>query len=96
MGHEAGSSRTPEQIEASNKFYTWTRGWRDGAGMRAIRPDHEAHPTLGATYSEAYASGQQAARDASAAASIRFGFTPLILRTADEQTSGTSAETKST
>jgi hypothetical protein len=91
-------NRTKEDIDASNKYHTWCRGWRDGAGMRAMRPDHLAHPTLGATYDEAYAHGQQAARDMAAVAATRFGYTPSILRTADAgtdtKTSGTSAETK--
>lgn len=98
MGTDIRSQRTPEQIGASNKYHTWCRGWRDGAGMRPMREDHATHPTLGATYNEAYASGRKAAQDMAAAAAARFGYTPSILRTADTgtdtETSGTSAETK--
>ena len=91
-------SKTKENIDAANKYHTWIRGWRDGAGMRPMRPDHSTHPTLGTTYNEAYAAGQQAARDIATTAATRFGYTPSILRLADadtnDETSGTSAETK--
>ncbi len=83
-------SRTKDDIDAANKYHTWCRGWRDGAGMRPMRPDHSAHPTLGTTYDEAYAGGQQAARDMAAVAAARFGYTPSILRTADAETNGMS------
>jgi hypothetical protein len=86
-------SRTPEEIDAANKYHTWCRGWRDGAGTRAMRPDHVAHPTLGTTYNEAYAAGQEAARVMAVDASNRFGYTPSVLRTADTDNRRTSAET---
>jgi hypothetical protein len=87
--------RSEEEIDAANKYHTWCRGWRDGAGMRPMRENHSTHPTLGATYDEAYACGQQEARDMAAIASARFNYTPSVLRTAEtnDETSGTSAET---
>lgn len=87
-------NRSREEIDAANKYHTWCRGWRDGAGMRAMREDHLVHPTLGTTYSEAYAAGQAAARVMAEQASARFGYTPSILRTASTETNRTSEEMK--
>lgn len=72
--------RTPEQIDAANRYHTWVRGYRDGFGSLAKRKDHEQHPTLGDVYREAYEAGHVAGNQMRTEAAARFGHEPSILR----------------
>lgn len=75
-------TRTPEEIQASNLYHSYTRGWRDGAGWRAMRREFELHQdaTLVAAYQEGYEEGKKAADESHNAASKKYKYQPDILR----------------
>ena len=58
------------------------RGWRDGAGMRAIRKEFETHPdvALKSAYQEGYSDGRDSASSASKFASSKYSYILNILR----------------
>jgi len=60
------------------RYMLFARGFRDGAGTKAMRKDHEG---LGA-YDRGYAAGQAAAHAAVAAYAKEIGYEPTILRAA--------------
>lgn len=84
-------NRSPEEIDAANKYHTWVRGYRDGFGSLAKRKDHIDHPKFGAVYLEAYDAGHDAGNKMREEAATRFGYVPSVLRGDDNGTSGTSA-----
>lgn len=75
---------TTHRQDGGNEYMIWMRGWADGAGMRAMRPEFTSHPTFATVYDEAYAAGRAAHGEASVEASARFGYTPNILRICTE------------
>ncbi len=70
--------------QEANRYHVFARGWRDGAGSHAMRPDHMNHPTLAVDYEAGYASGRDAYSNAMTAASARLGYVPCVLRTQAE------------
>lgn len=74
-----GASRTPEQIEAANRFHSYMRGWQDGAAMRSKREEFRAH-RLEEIYERGYGDGVAAFGMASASAGAAYEHRPSILR----------------
>lgn len=89
--------RSPEEIDAANKYHTWVRGYRDGFNNLVKRQDHVKHPKFGAVYVEAYDEGYAAGNRMREEAAKRFGYAASILRMTDAnegtETGGTSAQT---
>lgn len=79
--------RDGAEIAAANAFHSWRMGWRDGAMRRAKNPAATGHadPALATAYRDGYAEGTAAAGAANAAACARYGYTPTMLRVADEE-----------
>lgn len=72
-----------EQVEASNKFHSYTRGWKDGAAAKMKRPEFSGHRLQG-IYDRGYYAGEVARQGAVLWAQVAFGFTPSILRDGTE------------
>jgi hypothetical protein len=68
------------------KFMLYMRGWRDGAGQRAMR--EEVHLTC-PEYDTGYADGYEARQRASQRAAKRLKYKPSILRLAKGKNDGT-------
>jgi hypothetical protein len=83
--------RSAEEIDASNKYQSYVRGWTDGASVKAMRKEFKEHPTLGSVYCDGYAAGYAARGQMTAAASKLFGHEPSILRVCDSN-DGTKSE----
>lgn len=77
--------RTPEQIDAANRFESYRRGWGAGATSRATDPRLATHADQGIrdAYNRGYADGRRALNDAMRDASSTYGHVPSILRLAD-------------
>jgi hypothetical protein len=75
---------TAEERTAHERYSTYIRGWRQGAGIQPMDPKFSEHPTLGVTYQEGYADGQKARSEAGRKAAKRFGYKPSILRLCQE------------
>jgi hypothetical protein len=75
-------TRTQEEIQAANLYHSYTRGWRDGAGWKAMRREFEVHPdeTLIAAYREGYEAGSKASGAAHEEAGKKYSYQPDILR----------------
>lgn len=73
---------TKAQTTAGNKFHSYMQGWRDGAGMRALRHEHGHGKTkdLVEIYLKAYEVGRTDANRIAAKAAQMFKYTPSILR----------------
>ena len=73
---------SPKSIQSANLFHSYMRGWRDGAGMKAIRKEFETHPdvSLKSAYEEGYSDGRDASSSASEYASRKYSYIPSILR----------------
>jgi hypothetical protein len=69
-------------MNAFDKHMTCLRGWKDGAGGREMNPDFVNHKIseFRYLYDVAYATGQKAAREYSAALSERYGYMPTPIR----------------
>jgi hypothetical protein len=67
----------PREWRPQEKYMLYARGFRDGAGVRAMQ--HEGHPS----YDEGYAAGRKAANKAIDAYCKKIGYKPDILRLAD-------------
>jgi hypothetical protein len=63
-------------FSAADRYHLYLIGWRDGAGMKAIR--HHGYPD----YDKGYEEGRHALSAAGAAASKRTRYKPSILRLA--------------
>lgn len=75
--------RSPNEIDAANRFHAWRSGWRDGAMRRVQSPAATGHSdaAMAQAYRDGYGEGTRAARAADAAACKRYGHAPMILRT---------------
>jgi len=65
------------EISKFDRHMSFTRGWMDGAGGRAIRLDQQHIPD----YDLGYGAGQVARKKALAAHAKAIGHTPNIIRT---------------
>lgn len=85
---------TPSEIDAANRYHSYRKGWQHGAATRAMGPEFTGHVDDGIR--EAYLLGYQDGRSELAkalqTAQQRYGHTPTVLRTQDDQTApgGTS------
>lgn len=84
MAMSNGANRTPEQIDAANKWQSYRMGWLAGAAIKAIDPRFSSHPNqeLNAAYQLGYRDGGVARREALARATELYGYEPTILRLA--------------
>lgn len=75
--------RSPNEIDAANRFHAWRSGWRDGAMRRAQNPAATEHSdaAVAQAYRDGFAEGYMAAGAANTAACERYGHNPMILRT---------------
>jgi hypothetical protein len=64
-----------------DEFTAYIRGWSDGAGIHAMRPEFTSHATLATPYNEGYADGRKARNAAHVTASEKYGVKLSILRT---------------
>jgi hypothetical protein len=69
--------RSPEEIEAANRYHAYFQGWRDGATAAAKK--YEGH-RLADIYNRGYADGLTARGEAARRASAEFGYVPSVLR----------------
>lgn len=69
-------------INSANLFHSYMRGWRDGAGMKAIRKEFETHSdvSIKSAYQDGYSDGRDSASSASEFASRKYSYIPSILR----------------
>lgn len=77
------SGQSPHGLLAStmkDEFAAYIRGWSDGAGVHAMRPEFTSHATLAAPYNEGYADGRKARNMAHVAASEKYGVKVSVLR----------------
>jgi hypothetical protein len=76
-------TRVPGLLEVTmrDEFAAYIRGWSDGAGIHAMRPEFTSHATLSTPYNEGYVDGRKARSMAHVAASKKFGMKLSILRT---------------
>ncbi len=67
-------------------FYSYMKGWADGASHAGYRDDYVNHdnPDVARMYNDGYRVGRQAYRQAGVHASELTGFKPSIVRLADE------------
>ena len=66
----------PREWSAGEKYQLYIRGFKDGASARAVRDDHEGHPS----YDRGYEEGRSAANAAISTYAKEIGYTPNILR----------------
>lgn len=64
-----------------DEFAAYIRGWSDGAGAHAMRPEFTSHATLAPPYNEGYTDGRKARNMAHVAASEKYGVKLSALRT---------------
>lgn len=69
------SKETQKQIDAKNNYYSYRRGWCDGAGARSMcKDDCTEH------YERGYTDGYKARHEAMHAANERYGADLSIIR----------------
>lgn len=70
-------------LEAANQYHAYMQGFRDGAGISAMEPSFTQHskPYMKTAYEDGYNDGCRERQKASAVASVRYNYTPSILRT---------------
>lgn len=68
----------------ANQYRSYTQGWIDGAGVRAMKPQFTTHTDekIKEEYVRGYTDGRDARAEATMRASERIGYEPSILRTA--------------
>ena len=62
------------------RYHGYMKGWHDGAGVKAIRPELAND----ADYLEGYRDGRLAGREAARVAGERLGYKPLVLKAAGD------------
>lgn len=74
--------KTPEEIAAANQWHSYMRGWKHGAGVKAMDPTFTGHSdvALRAAYEKGYTEARAAYNAAGARASELYGYEPSILR----------------
>lgn len=79
--------KTAEENNAANCWQAYMKGWKAGAGVKAMDPMVAHHPDNGlrAAYNQGYADGRKAFNDAGAHATELFGYTPSVLRLAESE-----------
>lgn len=79
--------KTVEEMNAANRWQAYMKGWKAGAGVKAMDPMIEQHPDndLRKAYSLGYADGRIAHNNAGTRATELFGYTPSVLRLAESE-----------
>jgi len=78
-------------VSAFESYHSYMRGWQAGAGSRPMDPKFAEHPTrpdLKWEYESGYKDGQDARARVGVATATRLQYVPSILRTQDEEESG--------
>lgn len=70
-------------VERANRYHAYMEGWRDGAGIRAMRSEFDGH-RLRVDYEDGYAAGAKARSVARDEASARYHHEPSIMRLQDD------------
>jgi hypothetical protein len=83
--HNPGEGLIPDAAErlAAELYHSEFRGWRDGAGIRAMDPKFTEHPTrpdLKAAYELGYRRGTEDRREMSKTIASKYSYEPTILR----------------
>ena len=78
----AAVAQMKRDIDRSNQFHSYMRGWKNGSCHNAKDPVFTEHETraLAAAYLRGYKAGQRAVAEAGTWASKRYRHTPSILR----------------
>lgn len=67
-------------------YWSYRRGWIDGAKGSAISKEHSEHSEYGAEYLAGFEDGRRAELEAMSKTQKRLGHTPLILRAQEVDT----------
>lgn len=75
---------------ARSSWMTYMKGWRDGAGAKALDPKFTAHQDahIVEAYTVGYKDGYKARGEASAIAAERYGYQPMVIRAMGGLTEG--------
>lgn len=76
--------KTKEEIDAANQFHSFMRGWKDGAGTRAMDTKCTEHdnPLIRAAYSAGYKRAREDLNLVAQSAAEAYGYTISYLRLA--------------
>lgn len=78
---------TNVDVQASEKYQSYLKGFRDAVGMKPIDPKFQtnAKAYIAELYAEGWAAGRKASHEAASVASTRSGHRPTILRLQEEK-----------